>query len=106
MMDGETSVPLPASLQSHPSTDTERRVMKDSQAPPPTTPRSHGAEDADDRTANDSRRVGGPQTHSQSPRYHKEVMNSRGGARESRRPQPPRPAPQGESFIGKLKKFL
>jgi hypothetical protein len=106
MIDGETSVPLPASLQSHRSTDTERRVMKDSQAPPPTAPRSHGAEDADDRTANNSRRVGGPQTHSQSLQYHKEVMNSRGGARESRRPQPPRPAPQDEGVIGMLKRYF
>lgn len=106
MIDREASVPLPASLQSHRSTDTERRVIKDSQAPPPTAPRSHGAEDADDRTANNSRRVGDPQTHSQSSRYHQEVMNSRGGARESRRSQPPRPAPQGESFIGKLKRYL
>lgn len=105
MMDGETSVPLSANLQSHRLADTERRVMKDSQAPPPTAPRSHGAEDTVDRTANNSRRVGGPQTHPQSSRYHKEVMNSRGGAQESPRPQPPRPAPQGEGIIGVLKRY-
>ncbi len=105
MMDGETSVPLPASLQSHRSTDTERRVMKGSQAAPLTAPRSHGAEDADERTANNSRGVEGPQTHSQLSRYHKEVMNSRRGARESRQPQPPHLAPQSESLIGKIRRY-
>ena len=103
MMDGEKSVPLPASLRSQRSTDIEHGVMKDNQAPPPTAPRSHDAEDADDRTANDSPRVWGPQAHSESSRYHKEVVNSRGGARESRRPQPPS---QSEGFLGVFKRFL
>lgn len=105
MMDGETSVPLPATLQSHRSTNTERKVMKNSQAPPSTTPRCHGAEDTDDRTANNSRRVRDPPTYSQSSRDHQEGVNSRRRVRESRRPQPLPSEPQGEGFIVGLKRF-
>jgi hypothetical protein len=104
--DRETSVRMPARLQFHHSTNTERRVMKDNQAPPSTAPRSYGAENADDRTANNSRRIGGHQTDSQRPQHHKQVMNSGGVARESRQPQPPRTAPQDESLMGVLKKRL
>ncbi len=103
-MHGETSVPRPASLQSHRSPNTESRVTKDSQAPPPITPHSYGAEDAEDGTANNSQVVGGHQTHSQRSQYREEAMNSGGVARESRRPQPPRPAPQDEGIIESLKK--
>jgi hypothetical protein len=79
ILDGERNVPLPASLQF--------------------------AKNADDSTSNNSRRVEGHQTHSQRSQHHK-AMNSGGVAQESRRPQPPRPAPQDESLLGAWKKRI
>ena len=105
MMNGEASVALPVGFRSHPPTNSERRVVKDGQAMPPTAS-SHVADDADYRTANNSRSLGDPQIQSQQSLHLKEVAISREGARESRRPQPPHPAQQGERFVGKWKKFL
>ncbi|KFY86900.1 hypothetical protein V500_07320 [Pseudogymnoascus sp. VKM F-4518 (FW-2643)] len=103
-VDRETSVPLPNTVQTHRSTDGDRRVMKDGQAPARTAPHSLDAEDADHRTASSSRRVEGASTRSQSSRHHQEAMNSSGGARGRSQEQPRHPAPKDEGFIGGLLK--
>jgi hypothetical protein len=105
-MDGETSVYLPNTVQTHRSTDADRRVMKDGQAPARTAPNSLGAEDADHRTANSSRRVEGALAHSQSSWHYQEAMDSSGGARGRSQQQPRRPAPKDEGFIGVLKRLF
>ena len=103
-VDRETSVPLPNTVQTHRSTDGDRRVMKDGQAPARTAPHSLDAEDGDHRTASSSRRVEGASTRSQSSRHHQEAMNSSGGARGRSQQQPRHPAPKVEGFIGGILK--
>ncbi len=106
MMDGGTSVPLHASLQSHHLINTGSRVMKGNQTPAPKASHSGGTGDAHRRTANNSQKIENPQKRPQSSRYHEEVRNSCEGRRESQQLQPPHPELQNEGFFGGVLKRL
>jgi hypothetical protein len=134
MTDEQTRARVPTAPRSNRPDNAENRTTNNSRAPPAAAAPSSRPDDLEsamivdeewpplgvmnrmdykaerydqgDRGMLDSGVEKGSHAHSQSSRYHTEGEGSRGGARESRRPPPPRPAPQDEGFIGKVKKFL
>lgn len=134
MTDEQTRARVPTAPRSNRPDNTENRTTNNSRAPPataapPSRPNDlesamivdgewpplgvmnrmdYKAEryDRGDRDMIDSGVEKGSHAHFQSSRYHTDEGGSREGAREGRRPPPPRAAPQDEGLIGKVKKFL